>query len=52
MIAREAGNWEAVTTMGKQMNLSLVFISQSYNDAMRWAHEITSATRAPATPKT
>jgi len=52
MIAREAGNWETVTTMGKQMNLSLLFISQSYNDAMRWAHEITSATRAPATPKT
>jgi len=52
MIAREAGNWETVTTMGKQMNLSLVFISQTYNEAMRWAHEITSATRAPATPKT
>ncbi len=48
MIAREAGNWETVTTLGKQLNLSLVFISQSYNEAMRWAHQITSAGRTPA----
>ncbi len=52
MMAREAGNWETVTTMGKQMNLSLVFISQTYNEAMRWAHEITSAVRPSATANT
>ena len=50
MIAREAGNWEAVTTLAKQLNLSLVFISQNYNEAMRWAHQITNASRTPAKP--
>jgi EAL and modified HD-GYP domain-containing signal transduction protein len=51
MIAREAGNWETVTSIGKQLNLSLVFISQSYNEAMRWAHQITSAGRTQAGAK-
>jgi len=51
MIAREAGNWETVTSIGKQLNMSLVFISQSYNEAMRWAHQITSAGRTPAAAK-
>jgi hypothetical protein len=48
MVARETGNWEAVTNLGKQLNMSLYFISQTYNEAMRWAHQITSVTRAPA----
>jgi EAL and modified HD-GYP domain-containing signal transduction protein len=47
MVAREAGDWEAVTSQGKQLNLSLVFISQTYNEAMRWAHQITNAGRTP-----
>ncbi len=51
MIAREAGNWEVVTTVGKQLGLSLYFISQTYNEAMRWAHEVTAATRTPAPQK-
>jgi len=42
MVAREMGNWEVVTTLGKQLNLSLYAISQTYNEAMRWAHQITS----------
>jgi len=42
MVAREMGNWEVVTTLGKQLNLSLYAISQTYNEAMRWAHAITS----------
>jgi EAL and modified HD-GYP domain-containing signal transduction protein len=42
MVAREMGNWEIVTTLGKQLNLSLYAISQTYNEALRWAHEITS----------
>jgi EAL and modified HD-GYP domain-containing signal transduction protein len=46
MVAREGGNWEVVTNIGKQLNLSLYFISQTYNEAMRWAHQITSATRS------
>ncbi len=44
MLMREAGDWEAVTRLGKQLDLSLYFINKSYNEAMRWAHEITSAT--------
>lgn len=43
MIAREAGDWELVTKLGKQLNLSLAFSNRAYNDAMRWAHEITAA---------
>ncbi len=51
MVAREAGNWEVVTNLGKQMNLSLYFISQTYNEAMRWAHQITSVTRPQTVEK-
>jgi EAL and modified HD-GYP domain-containing signal transduction protein len=46
MVAREMGNWEAVTTLGKQLNLSLYAISQTYNEAMRWAHQITNVKAA------
>ena len=42
MLAREAGEWERVTSLGKELNLSLVFINKSYNEAMRWAHEVTN----------
>jgi len=48
MVAREAGEWEAVNRLGKQLDLSLYFINKTYNEAMRWAHEITSATRPQA----
>ncbi len=47
MVAREAGDWEQVTALGKQMNLSLSFVAEASNAAMRWAHEITSAVRPP-----
>ncbi|HTR23459.1 MAG TPA: HDOD domain-containing protein [Terriglobales bacterium] len=43
MVAREAGNWETVTKMGKQLNLSLYCVDKNYNEALRWAHEVTSA---------
>ena len=46
MVAREAGDWEMVTRLGKQLNLSLSFVAEISNQAMRWAHEITSAARA------
>jgi c-di-GMP-related signal transduction protein len=42
MLAREAGDWGLVTRLGKQLNLSLSFIAETSNQAMRWAHEITS----------
>lgn len=45
MMAREAGEWEQVMRLGKQLNLSLSFIAESSNQAMRWAHEITKAHR-------
>jgi EAL and modified HD-GYP domain-containing signal transduction protein len=45
MVAREAGDWEAVTKLGKQLDLSLFHVNKTYNEAMRWAHEITSVTR-------
>ena len=50
MVAREAGEWSAVTSLGKQLNLSLYFIAESYNAAMKWGHEMTSSTRTPAPP--
>jgi len=47
MLAREVGDWEQVTTLGKQLNLSLSFVAEASNAAMRWAHEVTSAVRPP-----
>jgi c-di-GMP-related signal transduction protein len=47
MLAREAGDWGLVTQLGKQLNLSLSFVAETSNAAMRWAHEITSAVRPP-----
>jgi len=44
MVAREAGDWETVTSLGKQLNLSLCFMAESYNEAMRWAHQVAGAT--------
>ena len=46
MLAREAGEWVTVTQLGKQLNLSLSFVAECSNAAMRWAHEITSATHS------
>src|SRR5271156_90102 len=47
MIAREAGDWGLVTSLGKKLNLSLSFVAETSNAAMRWAHEITSAAGSP-----
>jgi c-di-GMP-related signal transduction protein len=44
MVAREAGDWGLVTKLGKQLNLSLSFVAETSNQAMRWAHEVTNAT--------
>jgi c-di-GMP-related signal transduction protein len=45
MVAREAGDWGKVTALGKSLDLSLVFVAASYNEAMRWAGQLTSAVR-------
>jgi EAL and modified HD-GYP domain-containing signal transduction protein len=48
MVAREAGDWGLVTRLGKQLNLSLSSVAEASNQAMRWAHEITTAARPEA----
>jgi c-di-GMP-related signal transduction protein len=45
MLAREEGDWGLVAQMGKQLNLSLSYVAQTSNAAMRWAHDITSTVR-------
>jgi EAL and modified HD-GYP domain-containing signal transduction protein len=50
MVAREAGDWGTVTKLSKELNLSLVFVAASYNEAMRWAHQLTSVTRPQPSP--
>lgn len=42
MIAREEGDWGRVTQLGKQLKLSLSFVAETSNEAMRWAHQITN----------
>jgi len=43
MLAWEAGDWTLVIRLGKELNLSLSFVAEKSNEAMRWAHQITSA---------
>jgi c-di-GMP-related signal transduction protein len=52
MVAREDGDWGLVTRLGKPLNLSLSFIAETSNQAMRWAHDITSAARPTPTAPT
>ena len=40
MVAREEGDWVLVARLGKQLNLSLAFVAETSNTAMRWAHEV------------
>ena len=40
MLAREAGDWEKVTKLCKELSLSLVFVNSSYNEAMRWTRQL------------
>ena len=42
MLAREEGDWDRVNSIGRKLNLSLYFMNSSYNEAMRWARQITS----------
>jgi c-di-GMP-related signal transduction protein len=50
MVAREVGDWGLVTRLGKQLNVSLSFVADASNQAMKWAHEMTSSAR-PTPPK-
>jgi len=47
MVAREVGDWGLVTSLGKKLNLSLSFVAETSNTAMKWAHEITGAAGGP-----
>ena len=47
MLAREVGDWGLVTRLGKELNLSLSFVAETSNQAMKWAHEITGAGATP-----
>jgi EAL and modified HD-GYP domain-containing signal transduction protein len=52
MLAREAGEWETVTKLAKDTDLSLYFINKSYNESMRWAHDVTCAVPPTTQQKT
>ncbi|MBZ5654108.1 MAG: HDOD domain-containing protein [Acidobacteriia bacterium] len=52
MMAREAGDWEAVAKRGKELGLSIIFVNKTYNEAMHWARQITSAIRPQPSPGT
>lgn len=43
MLAREAGEWDVVTRHAKTLNLSLPHVNRAYNEAVSWAHQMTSA---------
>jgi c-di-GMP-related signal transduction protein len=50
MVAREAGDWGLATRLARQLNISLSFVADASNQAMRWAHDVTSAAR-PVSPR-
>src|ERR1700752_947756 len=40
MLAREPGEWEDVTTLAKNLTLSLPFVTRAYTEAGAWAREM------------
>jgi EAL and modified HD-GYP domain-containing signal transduction protein len=46
MLSREAGEWDVVARHAKKLNLSLPFVNRAFNDAVSWAHQMT--TEAPS----
>jgi len=43
MVAREEGEWDVVARHAKKLNLSLPCVNRAYNDAVRWAHQMSTA---------
>jgi EAL and modified HD-GYP domain-containing signal transduction protein len=43
MLAREVGEWDVVARHAKKLNLSLPFVNRAFNEAVSWAHQMTSA---------
>jgi EAL and modified HD-GYP domain-containing signal transduction protein len=49
MVSRETGEWDVVARHAKKLNLSLPFVNRSFNEAVSWAHQMT--TDAPREPQ-
>jgi len=43
MVSREAGEWDIVARHAKKLNLSLPFVNRAFNEAVGWAHQMTTA---------
>lgn len=41
MLAREAGDWEDITSLAEKLKLSLPCVNRVFNDAMAWARAVT-----------
>ena len=42
MVSREAGEWDVVAHHSKKLNLSLPFVNRAFNEAVTWAHQMTT----------
>ena len=42
MVSRETGEWDVVTRHAKKLNLSLPFVNRAFNEAVSWAHQMTT----------
>jgi c-di-GMP-related signal transduction protein len=42
-VSRETGEWDVVARHAKKLNMSLPFVNRSFNDAVSWAHQLTTA---------
>lgn len=45
IVAREGGEWDVVARQAKKLNVSLPFVNRSYNEAVTWAHQMTTASK-------
>ncbi len=45
MVARETGDWEDVTRLCREIKLSLAFVAECSNQAMKWANEVSGTVK-------
>ena len=50
VVARESGEWDVVAKVAKKLNLSLPFVNRSFNEALTWAHQMTTSSPRPQQP--
>ncbi|MBZ5685149.1 MAG: HDOD domain-containing protein [Acidobacteriia bacterium] len=43
MVSREMGEWDVVARHAKKLNVSLPFVNRAFNEAVSWAHQMTTA---------